>query len=703
MFIWILLLCLLLLGGCSYISIEYSEQLAILYEDIVIWFKQQKNKITKWIKKNKKKTIGGIVAVSMASAGVMLLPMGDEAEPLPQPFLYEEFIAPEHSFGMGDTTFKTVNWSYFKQLFNAHCDWIIEYKRYSTSSWTNGNQYMTIEKSWNETLSGWKFNLILDVPVDVYSARFTFGCDLVVLDYVERDGWQVNINYTIPNTDEVYNVFFNWSDMANIPNIVFTKGVLDDVFWFRFRRDNIPSGHYEFDPTFGWDNSASNLLFMADSYLPTTYYLLGQTGTPESDGYAYNITVWFRTQSFSTPLKYTCALYEKDGAIDAGTLVGTTEELTIDSTGKKIFNFVSPPLIYSSKSYFLCITPTSTSVFYGTDKIGGNTGSDDYDTITKTSTSLISLSDPLTGESDFSSDVYIFCSYIAESPNIAPTQSGESPTNTSTDIAVTPSLYVICLDDDADNMNATWHSNSSGAWVQFASNTSIANNTNITQSNSNFSAYSTTYYWSVNLTDDNGGWDNDTYYFTTEAKIYNTTIRNDGEDYFVWLGTNTTAYYVGLNITGFDEADDNISIWRNGTWGGSNVANWVTFHGDDSGTNFSIYTFDVVRVVLTDSGTQTLNMTANTNIDYDASRNYTWSNSSVNKGYNYTGKNTVGSTTLSAINTSVGLEAKEMLAVWNRTTFTWNIWLVEWYETDATVARWAILTSKVEDNEYWVT
>ncbi len=76
MFIWILLLCLLLLGGCSYISIEYSEQLAILYEDIKFWFKQQKNKIIKWIKKNKKKAIGGIIAVSMASAGVMLLPVG---------------------------------------------------------------------------------------------------------------------------------------------------------------------------------------------------------------------------------------------------------------------------------------------------------------------------------------------------------------------------------------------------------------------------------------------------------------------------------------------------------------------------------------------------------------------------------------------------------------------------------------------------
>ena len=130
-----------------------------------------------------------------------------------------------------------------------------------------------------------------------------------------------------------------------------------------------------------------------------------------------------------------------------------------------------------------------------------------------------------------------------EVTNTAPTQSGESPINTSIDIAVTPSLYVICLDDDADNMNATWHSNSSGAWVQFASNGTIANNTNITQINSNFSAYSTTYYWSVNLTDDNGGWNNETYHFTTKVITWqdiNTDINGEFTNTQTWQDISTT-------------------------------------------------------------------------------------------------------------------------------------------------------------------
>lgn len=106
----------------------------------------------------------------------------------------------------------------------------------------------------------------------------------------------------------------------------------------------------------------------------------------------------------------------------------------------------------------------------------------------------------------------------SESPaNNAPVQSGEVPTNSSTGISLTPDLFVLCTDADGDNLNVTWWSNSSGAWVQFASNwTSFASGTNITQGNSNFSAYSTTYWWSVNLTDGTD-WINETYSFTTEA------------------------------------------------------------------------------------------------------------------------------------------------------------------------------------------
>ena len=454
-----------------------------------------------------------------------------------------------------------------------------------------------------------------------------------------------------------------------------------------------------------------------------------------------------------------------------------------------------------------------------------------------------------------------FGSEQTEVTNTAPTQSGESPTNTSIDISVTPSLYVICLDDDADNMNATWMSNSSGAWVQFASNGTIANNTNITQSFTNATGYSTKYWWSVNLTDGTD-WNNETYHFTTKAEIYNATIRNDGIDFFVWLGDNSSAWNVSQQITGFDESSEYISIWKSatqyeyydtgdntgleyvgtnymaqtftigttgdntafdvlsvylklyksgnpgtifcnisavdneqkptgsvlsaGTYDGNSITTtstglwyrinmsqyelqpstiyainlscpsgslgsntiiwrvdntptytggtamtfsagpwsnessdamfricgdyveydfplWNYYWGDNTGSNFTVKTFDVIRTYLTDSGTQTINTTVNPDMDYDASYSYTWSNSSINYGYNYTAFNRVTNTSLSAINASVTLQNGEAIGLWNKTTYTWNWFLPTFYEVDVTVPRWSIIISKVEDTEVYST
>ena len=153
-----------------------------------------------------------------------IIPLTVHSDSEPEPFLYEFIDVPDFSFGIGDHWVKSVNWSFFLQ----YIDWSLEYKRYSYSSWTDGNQYLTIEKYFNESLNGYKFNLILDVPVSVYSARFTCAVNLNVLDYVERNGWSVNLTYFNDS------FFFDWSDMSSIPDIEFSKGILDNRFWFRF-------------------------------------------------------------------------------------------------------------------------------------------------------------------------------------------------------------------------------------------------------------------------------------------------------------------------------------------------------------------------------------------------------------------------------------------------------------------------------------
>ena len=104
--------------------------------------------------------------------------------------------------------------------------------------------------------------------------------------------------------------------------------------------------------------------------------------------------------------------------------------------------------------------------------------------------------------------------------NYQPDQTNEGPTNGSTGVDLSPNLNVTCSDDDSDLMNATWRSNSSGSWKIFAKNLSITTGTNIKQTNSNFSVYSTKYWWSVNLSDGHN-WNNVTYHFTTESENIN--------------------------------------------------------------------------------------------------------------------------------------------------------------------------------------
>jgi len=214
---------------------------------------------------------------------------------------------------------------------------------------------------------------------------------------------------------------------------------------------------------------------------------------------------------------------------------------------------------------------------------------------------------PLAGNLDKSTDYYWrvkiwegleYSSYsvwrkFTTDDNTAPTQSGEVPTNGSTGVSTTPSLYVICNDaDGGDILTATWRSNSSGGWVDFATNISISPGTNITQSFTNATAYSTTYYWSANVTDGTY-WTNETYSFTTSeyvpdppsgggsspnpgdttlpttpANVRCTTPEIDNTPSFSWNASTDTSgisgYYVKID-DGTDTWVGNVFIWASTT------------------------------------------------------------------------------------------------------------------------------------------
>jgi len=106
--------------------------------------------------------------------------------------------------------------------------------------------------------------------------------------------------------------------------------------------------------------------------------------------------------------------------------------------------------------------------------------------------------------------------------------------------------------------------------------TSFPSGTNITQTNSNFSNVSTVYWWSVNLSDGQGGWNNETYHFTTEAE--NVTVNatpatwSQGD-----LNLGTTNETTGNHFTLTNEGNVavNISINASNATNGAEEVKWL--------------------------------------------------------------------------------------------------------------------------------
>lgn len=407
---------------------------------------------------------------------------------------YFYWTAPPSSFGIKNMRF--LNETFFQQKFQNHFYKDAMYKRYSYSDWQNGNQYVTVNKTWNSS-GFWKIDIILDIPVDIYEVNISFGCDIPVLQYIDREGYEIWIVYQANNTEN-YTICFNWSDIANIPGLWITKHKEDGIFWISLHKNNVPAGYYVFDPTFGeynvladWHDLINNVCGFrvqapASGYITSVTVYLGGVGAGEK----IRATVYHEDDYINDTIEY-----------DGGDLVSSNWNTLV---------FDEPYIPIISGDWYNISFVASHDIYV---KIGSGSLSIWDDATVYGS----AFPNPFDGVETANKNMSAYVTYV-ESGNNAPTQSGESPVNGSTGISLTPNLFVVCNDTDGDTMNATWWSNSSGSWVQFAvANTSISSDTNITQTNSNFSNYNTKYWWSVNLSDGMGGWNNETYSFTTLA------------------------------------------------------------------------------------------------------------------------------------------------------------------------------------------
>ncbi len=295
--------------------------------------------------------------------------------------------------------------------------------------------------------------------------------------------------------------------------------------------------------------------------------------------------------------------------------------------------------------------------------------------------------------------------------------SNEYPRNeTSANINPNFQIDVYDCNDQYVDIYWRWYNSTAGTWHTFEKdlNTQVFDVATVyADIGTNMSENGVTYTWCVNVTD-GIYWTNATYTFTT---TYAETLRNDGIDYFTWVGENMSAWHVNNTyLTGLDESVEYISIWNRSTWesGTDNWGNvwmrWQPYYGDGTGTNWTVHTFDVIRIHLNDVGTQQILVDQNPNMDYYLDRNTTLHNNATNYGYNY-GAAIIQdfSSNLSTINTTVGLvytnSWAEVVALWDDTDEEnpqWRLWFAGWnWNTNHDVSPWDVLYWKIGATAKW--
>ena len=101
--------------------------------------------------------------------------------------------------------------------------------------------------------------------------------------------------------------------------------------------------------------------------------------------------------------------------------------------------------------------------------------------------------------------------------NSAPVQINESPVNGTTAVSIPVHLSIAVSDTDTNQtMTLSWRSNSSGSWVEFGHNNTVTAGT-YRMIATNFTGYTTKYWWNLTLKDSYGKYTNATYHLTTHA------------------------------------------------------------------------------------------------------------------------------------------------------------------------------------------
>ena len=194
------------------------------------------------------------------------------------------------------------------------------------------------------------------------------------------------------------------------------------------------------------------------------------------------------------------------------------------------------------------------------------------------------------------------------------------------------------------------------------------------------------------------------------AYDYQALVSTIGESYFVWMGSNVSAWEVSRAIDVSFGAKEYIAIWTASAWS-EETALWSLFYPADPWptANWTVHTFDVVKVYSTDgTGNRYVNMTANPGINYSKARVVeifnTGNGTAGNRGYNYIAYGPGTSTLHAVTETDIGLPDEYWVGVWNSTINNWYFWVSQETPSDLNkvVGEWTALEIKT-DADRWIS
>jgi len=538
----------------------------------------------------------GIIQEILGGSSNSLNPLGDDP-PLDNTspaYHYEFFSPPANSFGLGNTTFKTVNWSYWTNWVNESIDCTLEKSPDGEGHWEECTKLLVIDKVWDEINISVKFTYRwVSDSNSFYRVSYRLNDKSGLASFCDESAKNNSDRYLLNCSvtgNESYNCYYDWSDYkdsAEFSKTTFTKDIKSNSisnkpeFIWSVTTDNIikKGEKFEIDPTFGQTSLAGMLTtYLIENVIRMDFGTSGVAGLGDS----ISVSV---TSAIGTKAK--CCLYDTSGNFITNSV---TEEKTISSTGWHVFDFLVRPTIEASTDYYVaCWGEPGDGNFYIHGDYNGGDGSA-YD-----SEAYNGFPDPASLSTDTDGRMAIYCSYSEGAANTAPTQSLQKIWNSTTStekslnatgVSLTPTCFNVTIaDTDSDYMNVTIKTNESGTWTTVNATTSGMTDGIYHGYNTSWvDSYDTKYWISFNVSDDSE-WCNETYNFTTESAPNNAPTISDAKAY----DSSFKDEFV-LNISCAPKAPTSLNFTHNDTDSGK--VNWTIYENNSgswktvaSGTN----------------------------------------------------------------------------------------------------------------------